>query len=84
MTSSGDLPDPGIKPWSPVFPHLAGGFFTTNSTWEAPSNKRLFLMTLSWLLLSLQIYFPGELRKPPGYSFVVFSWVNAFHVVNWE
>ena len=25
----GDLPDPGIKPASPVFPALAGGFFTT-------------------------------------------------------
>ena len=26
----GDLPDPGIKP------ALAGGFFTTSATWEAP------------------------------------------------
>ena len=84
MTSSGDLPDPWIEPWSPVSPHLAGGFFTASSTWEALSNKRLFLMTFSWFLLSLQIYFLGELRKPPGCSFVVFSWVNAFHVVNWE
>ena len=25
----GDLPDPGIKPVSPVSPALAGGFFTT-------------------------------------------------------
>ena len=24
-----DLPDPGIKPMSPVSPALAGGFFTT-------------------------------------------------------
>ena len=24
-----DLPDPGIKPASPVFPALVGGFFTT-------------------------------------------------------
>ena len=28
----GDLPGPGIKPVSPA---CAGGFFTTNSTWEA-------------------------------------------------
>ena len=28
----GDLPDPGIKPLSPL---LAGGFFTTSATWEA-------------------------------------------------
>jgi len=26
--SPGDLPDPGIKPTSPVSPALAGGFFT--------------------------------------------------------
>ena len=33
----GDLPDPGIKPTSPVAPALAGGFFffTTSVTWEA-------------------------------------------------
>ena len=27
--SLGDLPNPGIKPTSPVSPALAGGFFTT-------------------------------------------------------
>ena len=30
--SPGDLSDPGIKPISPA---LAGGFFTSSSTWEA-------------------------------------------------
>ena len=29
---SGDLPDPGIEPESPV---LASGFFATSTTWEA-------------------------------------------------
>ena len=33
---SGDLPDPGIKPQSLMSPALAGGFFTTSATWEAP------------------------------------------------
>ena len=32
----GDLPDPGIKPTSLRSPALAGRFFTTNTTWEAP------------------------------------------------
>ena len=32
----GDLPDPGIKPTSLASPALAGGFFTTSTTWEAP------------------------------------------------
>ena len=35
--SPGDLPDPGIKPTSPVSPALAGGFFTTE-----PPGKLLF------------------------------------------
>ena len=35
--SPGDLPDPGIKFVSLMSPALAGGIFTTNATWEAPS-----------------------------------------------
>ena len=30
----GDLPNPGIKPKSLMFPALAAGFFTTSTTWE--------------------------------------------------
>ena len=32
----GDLPDSGITPTSLISPVLAGGFFTTSTTWEAP------------------------------------------------
>ena len=32
---SGYLPDPGIEPMSLTSPALAGGFFTTSTTWEA-------------------------------------------------
>ena len=32
----GNLPDPGIEPTSLVFRALAGVFFTTSATWEAP------------------------------------------------
>ena len=32
----GDLPEPGIEPTSPV---LAGGFFTTSTTWKALYGK---------------------------------------------
>ena len=38
--SPGDLPDPGIKPASLTSPALAGGFFTTRATWEAPPIKQ--------------------------------------------
>ena len=31
----GDLPEPGIKPESLVYPSLAGRFFTNCPTWEA-------------------------------------------------
>ena len=31
----GDLPNPGIEPMSLRSPVLAGGFFTTSTTWEA-------------------------------------------------
>ena len=34
-TSPGDLPNSGIELASLVSPVLAGGFFTTNITWEA-------------------------------------------------
>ena len=34
--SSGDLPDPGIKPRCLSSPALAGRFFTNSATWEAP------------------------------------------------
>ena len=32
----GDLPNPGIKPASLLSSALAGRFFTTSATWEAP------------------------------------------------
>ena len=34
-----DLPDPGIEPKSLLSPALAGGFFTTSTTWEAHEVK---------------------------------------------
>ena len=33
----GDLPDPGIEPASLTSPALAGGYFATSATWEAPN-----------------------------------------------
>ena len=35
--SPGDLPDPGIKPESLALPE---GFFTSNTTWEAPKTQQ--------------------------------------------
>ena len=36
MPSSGDLPDPGNEPVFLMSPVLAGRFFSTSATWEAP------------------------------------------------
>ena len=36
MPSSRSLPDPEIEPVSPTSPALAGRFFTTGTTQEAP------------------------------------------------
>ena len=36
MPSPGDIPNPGIKLTSDRSPALAGRFFTTSATWEAP------------------------------------------------
>ena len=35
-----DLPDPGIEPTPLRSPALAGGFFTTITTWEAQSSHK--------------------------------------------
>ena len=35
--SPGHLPDPGMEPESLGSPVLAGEFFTTSATWEAPA-----------------------------------------------
>ena len=35
ISFSRDLPNPGIKPASPVSPALEGGFFIISATWEA-------------------------------------------------
>ena len=46
----GDIPDPGIEPTFLVSPELAGEFFTTSTTWEAPHQvyyKCYFIVTQS-------------------------------------
>ena len=47
MPSSGDLPNPGIEPTPLMSPALAGRFFTTSATREAPFLALLLLLLLS-------------------------------------
>ena len=50
----GNLPNPGTKPAFLMCPALAGGFFTTNTTWEAPKvplpNRKLAKCSVPYLL----------------------------------
>ena len=47
--SPGDLPNPGIKPTSPVVSYIAGRFFTTEP-WRKPCTSRLRRLQHSFLL----------------------------------
>ena len=49
----GFFPGPGIEPESLMSPALAGGFFTTSTTWEAP---RLFIISVNSLISHLATY----------------------------
>ena len=39
--SSGDLPNPGMEPWSLMSPALADRFFITSATWEAHNKLQM-------------------------------------------
>ena len=65
-----DLPDPGMEPTSVMPPALAGGFFTTGATWEAPLHTGYALRPFCPArLLPHRTYmlhsFPGFLEPPP-------------------
>ena len=49
--TSGHLPNPGIEPVSPA---LAGGFFTTSTTWEAPEGSQMATF-ISSCLITMQL-----------------------------
>ena len=45
----GDLPNAEIKPLSLMSPAVAGRFFTTSATWEAPSQWDVTLKEQGWI-----------------------------------
>ena len=49
--SPGDLPDPGIKPPFIMSLSLAGGFFTTSSTWETLDGVMSPVFSLAYYLV---------------------------------
>ena len=53
--SPGNRPNPGIEPMSLLFPALTGRFFTTSTTWEAPTVQSWIQVTL-WRTGRLEIF----------------------------
>ena len=60
VPSPGDLPDPGIRPMSLKSSALAGEFFTTGATWEAPM---LPVLILFYLFIYFDWAGPSLLRR---------------------
>ena len=57
----GNLPHPGIELMSLMSPALAGGFFTTSATWEAPHCIVCVLCyVLEMVAIKTQKQFPKE------------------------
>ena len=60
MPSPGNLPDPGIKPMSPLSPALAGELFTARATCEAQElsiRVQIFSIFVRLFSVLLHIFF---------------------------
>ena len=65
--SAGDLPNPGTKPVSPASPALAGRFFASSATWEAPF----------WLLLICNELHQNRQASNNHFISLMILWVGA-------
>ena len=65
--SPADLPQPGIKPASPMSPALAGGFFTASATGEAPLTH-IYDCTSSLTFSSVQFSSVQSLSHVPFFA----------------
>ena len=72
MTSSGDLPDPGIEPTSLMSPAPADRFFTTSATWQSPAE------TLYPLPTALHLPYPTQLLATNFLLFVSLNLIFFF------
>ena len=59
----GDFPNSGIEPMSLASPVLAGGFFTTSTTWEVHViNKYLLILLAKWYFILISSFLPLPTR----------------------
>ena len=76
----GDLPDLGIKPTSLATPELAGGVFTTNTTWSLNGSFRSGqLLSVSWTFSCVFIWSSLLLFHILCFSFVSYWSGFRFH-----
>ena len=69
----GDLPEPGIEPKSPVS-WLAGGLFTTSTTWEIQAVKEAQASLQTDLLLEQGLHDWGSASSVWAYNFSFTKW----------
>ena len=78
----GDLPDSGTEPASFTSPALAGGFFTTRSTWEDFYTWTLFSCLYTWTeILALPQF---QACRPLGWNYTIGSPMPASRVRLWN
>ena len=60
----GDLPDPGIKPESPVSPALAGGIFAPAKFWYFTNEKKIESQEMYVQSLGQEVPLKEEIATP--------------------
>ena len=70
----GDLPNPGIEPWSLLSPQLAGGFFTTSTNSVVGEKKNSIP----------GIYLESTLTKRLCRKVFILGYQMAYTTVGWE
>ena len=80
----GDLPYPGVKPLSLRSPALAGGFFTTSATWEAPGHDTSLGKTAYVVVSfhSISITFSNDNSAPYLFQTLAFKQKSKLTVSN--
>ena len=87
----GDLPDPGIKLKSLIFPAAAGGFFTTSATWEVCVYVCvcvcIYIIKYNYIIVGAQrkeTTCPNLIVKTRTGSCMACSWETKIRVCHWN
>ena len=72
--SSGDRPDPGIKPKSPTSPALAGRLFSTSTTWKA-------LLKIVYIYRKVQILQRVPVYPTTQFPLLLIPYIGIVHLL---